>query len=675
MEEIFKRVLDKLADADLWIALGFLAAGTICCLWIGTRKKEQKILRSQIGVAVVLAFLAGAAILVNHVFFQREWPFSKDLTGILVMRIVGDDALNSLQGELVEKLNAELQKDPAGKQIEVHAGHKMVDENNGLAAAHERARATGQPLNAKLVIWGRKIGDKKFYPRITVVGAPKAWSATSERTHDAQKIDELRLPDELVDEPFYLIHFAAGYSYHAQANYKEALPHFEAALRRQGGSPNEIADLQFFSGFCAYALGAGKKDMAAKLQEAIGLYEKAAEAYKEADQKKWAWTQNDLGLAYADFPIGDRTANLQKAIAAYEAALGVSTEKDFPVDWARTQNNLGNAYADLPLGDRAANVQKAIAAHEAALRVRTEKDFPADWARTQNDLGLAYTALPTGDRAANLQKAIAAYEAALRVRTEKDFPVDWAMIQNNLGNTHFELPTGDRATNLQKAIAAYEAALRVKTEKDFPVDWAKAQNNLAAAYTALPTGDRAANLQKAIAAYEAALRVSTEKDFPVNWAATQNNLGYAYYESPTGDRAANLQKAIAAYQAALRVRTEKDFPVEWARTETDLGLAYADLPTGDRTANLQKAIGAYQAALRVRTEKDFPVDWAWTLNKLGLVYAVIPDGNGVENLKSAKACFESALRVYTEKGFPNDHRDAAANLADVERQLRSLSSK
>jgi tetratricopeptide (TPR) repeat protein len=537
MEEIFKRVLDKLADADLWFALGFLAAGTICCLWIGTRKKEQKILRSQIGVAVVLAFLAGAAILVNHVFFQREWPFSKDLTGILVMRIVGDDALNSLQGELVEKLNAELQKDPAGKQIEVHAGHKMVDENNGLAAAHERARATGQPLNAKLVIWGRKIGDKKFYPRITVVGAPKAWSATSERTHDAQKIDELRLPDELVDEPFYLIHFAAGYSYHAQANYKEALPHFEAALRRQGGSPNEIADLQFFSGFCAYALGAGKKDMAAKLQEAIGLYEKAAEAYKEADQKKWAWTQNDLGLAYADFPIGDRTANLQKAIAAYEAALGVSTEKDFPVDWA--------------------------------------------------------------------------------------------MIQNNLGNTHFELPTGDRATNLQKAIAAYEAALCVKTEKDFPVDWAKAQNILAAAYTALPTGDRAANLQKAIAAYEAALRVSTEKDFPVNWAATQNNLGYAYYESPTGDRAANLQKAI----------------------------------------------GAYQAALRVRTEKDFPVDWAWTLNKLGLVYAVIPDGNGVENLKSAKACFESALRVYTEKGFPNDHRDAAANLADVERQLRSLSSK
>jgi hypothetical protein len=81
------------------------------------------------------------------------------------------------------------------EQIEVHAGRKMVDENDGLAAASNRP-----PLNAKLVIWGRKIDDKKFYPRITVMNAPKAWGATSERTRGVQKIDELRLPEELVDE-------------------------------------------------------------------------------------------------------------------------------------------------------------------------------------------------------------------------------------------------------------------------------------------------------------------------------------------------------------------------------------------------------------------------------------------------------------------------------------------
>jgi hypothetical protein len=33
MDEVFKRILDKLAGADFWIALGFLAAGYICWRW------------------------------------------------------------------------------------------------------------------------------------------------------------------------------------------------------------------------------------------------------------------------------------------------------------------------------------------------------------------------------------------------------------------------------------------------------------------------------------------------------------------------------------------------------------------------------------------------------------------------------------------------------------------
>ena len=72
------------------------------------------------------------------------------------MRMEGDDAFNSLQGDLVDNLNVEIQNGPTGKQIEVHAGRKTIDQNDGIAAAHERARAIGQSLNAKLVIWGRR---------------------------------------------------------------------------------------------------------------------------------------------------------------------------------------------------------------------------------------------------------------------------------------------------------------------------------------------------------------------------------------------------------------------------------------------------------------------------------------------------------------------------------------
>jgi tetratricopeptide (TPR) repeat protein len=579
MNKILDRVLDTLKGADYWIAAAFLVAGLISWLWLGkTKRREKKVLNRQIGVSLVLALVAGGAIWANHSFFQREPVFSKDLTGIVVMRIVGDDALDSLRGDLVEKLNAELQKEFARQPIEVHASREMVDENKGLAAAHKRARAIGQRLNAKLVIWGRKIGEKKFYPRITVISAPEHWSGARERTHDVQNITELQLPEELVDEPFYLIHFAAGYSYYAQENYKDALPHLEAALRRKGGLPNELADLQFFTGFCAYSVGGGQKDITAKLQEAIMLYENAAKVYESSEQKKWALIQLNLGAAYRTLPTGDRAVNVQKAIDAYEGALRVYTEKDFPIDWAMTQNNLGNAYSTSPTGDRTANLQKAIAAYEAALRVRTEKDFPTDWAMTQSNLGVAYADLPTGDRAANVQKAIAAHEAALRVRTEKDFPTDWAMSQNNLANAYLALPTGDRAANAQKAIAAYEATtLRVFTEKDFPIDWAMTQNNLGNAYTMLPTGDRTANMQKAIAAYEAALRVRTKKDFPIAWAMTQNNLGIAYAELPTGDHMENLKSAKVCFEAALTVYTESGFPENHRNTSASLAQVMQEL--------------------------------------------------------------------------------------------------
>jgi tetratricopeptide (TPR) repeat protein len=84
------------------------------------------------------------------------------------------------------------------------------------------------------------------------------------------------------------------------------------------------------------------------------------------------------------------------------------------MQWAMTQNNLGNAYQNLPTGDRGENLQRAIACYEAALRVYTEREFPMDWAMTQKNLGIAYGNLSTGDRAENLRRAIACYEAAIR---------------------------------------------------------------------------------------------------------------------------------------------------------------------------------------------------------------------------------------------------------------------
>jgi tetratricopeptide (TPR) repeat protein len=146
---------------------------------------------------------------------------------------------------------------------------------------------------------------------------------------------------------------------------------------------------------------------------------------------------------------------LQQAIGCYEAALRVYTEQDYPYDWAMAQNNLGLAYAALPDGDRSAQLQRAMDGYAAALRVYTEQDSPAKWAMIQCNLGVAYQSLPAGDKGENLAKAAACYEAALRVYTEPNYPYECAMTRSNLALARKE--QGDFAGTRQALLLAAQA--------------------------------------------------------------------------------------------------------------------------------------------------------------------------------------------------------------------------
>jgi hypothetical protein len=157
------------------------------------------------------------------------------------------------------------------------------------------------------------------------VSAPKLSFAPSERTGEVVGIKDVRLPDELVDAPFYLIHFAKGYSYYDQGNTEDALREFQVALSGKGGASNDLADLQFLAGTCYYLLRMSEGDVTVQtrrpikqdekgkvklhhsedaggiltdnLNHAIDLYEKAAVFYKVANQEKWAIAQKFLGIA------------------------------------------------------------------------------------------------------------------------------------------------------------------------------------------------------------------------------------------------------------------------------------------------------------------------------------------------------------------------------------------
>jgi len=183
---------------------------------------------------------------------------------------------------------------------------------------------------------------------------------------------------------------------------------FETGIRESQASENYDAVFGYAASLADYLRIRGRHS------DRLTLALAARAAAENIDSSSVAAADNNLGIAYGDLPIGDRGDNLRRAIACYEAALRVWTERDFPQNWATTQNNLGTAYQKLPTGERGDNLRRAIACYEAALRVRTERDFPQNWAGTQNNLGIAYGDLPTGDRGDNLRRAIACYEAAAR---------------------------------------------------------------------------------------------------------------------------------------------------------------------------------------------------------------------------------------------------------------------
>ena len=272
-----------------------------------------------------------------------------------------------------------------------------------------------------------------------------------------------------------------------------------------------------------------------------------------------------FGSAMSDFPEGDRSENLEAAIASYQAALQVLTRFRHGLQWAETQNLLAIACCKRLQGNRAENLERGIAAYEAALQVFSREEFPEQWSKTQSNLGLAYRQRVSGDKAENLEKAIASHENALLVRTREAFPELWAQTQMNLAADYRQRTNGERGENQALAIAACEAALQVYTGDAYPEERAKTKITLGNIYRELVGGDRAENLEKATLANQEALETFEREAFPSDWARVQTNLGNVYLDR------SQVAEAIACYRAALEVWTPSDYPENCFRAGSNMG--------------------------------------------------------------------------------------------------------
>ena len=325
-----------------------------------------------------------------------------------------------------------------------------------------------------------------------------------------------------------------------------------------------------------------------------------------AERERRAGLHMALGTALTI--LGERESGtdlLERAVAAYNAALEGYTRECVPLDWAMTQNNLGNALATL--GERESGTERleqAVAAYKAVLKEFTREHVPLNWAMTQNNLGTALAVL--GERESSidrLKQAVAAYNAALEEYTRELVPLDWAMTQHNLGNAFLILAECESGTGLlERAVAAYKAALEEYTRERVPRDWARTQHNLGNALLTLGKGESDTDrLKQAVAAYSAALEELTREHVPSDWVMTQDNLGTALLT--LGKREGDtdrLELAVAAYNAVLEEYTRARDPIDWATTQSNLGTALQAL--GDResgTEHLEQAVAAYNAALEV----------------------------------------------------------------------------
>lgn len=185
-EEILRHYLEQAKGFDEIVIVAVTVIAIICWHIVGARNKEEKDrLKQQIRAVAKFVLVGIILIAIHHAIPKKQFP--SDVLGVLVLHIVGDND-GSLQRELVSDLNDELATGTNSPPIEVWAFDYSVEERQGLNEAHDEARKIGMKTKAFFVVWGSKVGESGFSPRITMVNA---LVPAGNRTLMEQEIHEL----------------------------------------------------------------------------------------------------------------------------------------------------------------------------------------------------------------------------------------------------------------------------------------------------------------------------------------------------------------------------------------------------------------------------------------------------------------------------------------------------
>ncbi|MBD0345403.1 MAG: tetratricopeptide repeat protein, partial [Coleofasciculus sp. Co-bin14] len=248
---------------------------------------------------------------------------------------------------------------------------------------------------------------------------------------------------------------------------------------------------------------------------------------------------------FRQFPLGNRSINLEIAITGYEKTLQVYTREAFPNEWAEIQLSLAETYSKRLCGEQAENLEQTLAYLQRALQVITREAFPERWAGIQFVIADIYKKRIRGERAENIEQAIACMEKALKVYIRDAFPERWAIILLSLADAYHARIRGEKLENQKQMIACLEGALQVYIREASPELWAQLQNFLASVYQGHLRGEQSDNLEQVLACIQNVLQVINREASPELWAQIQALLAQALlvsdYQARRGFSANNLE--------------------------------------------------------------------------------------------------------------------------------------
>ncbi len=206
---------------------------------------------------------------------------------------------------------------------------------------------------------------------------------------------------------------------------------------------------------------------------------------KEVDEGLWADTQNLLGIALCEIgeAENDPTA-LDQALAAFDAALTVRTDKSAPLDWLLTvSHKAGLLVAQGKIGRSVEKTEEAIEIYRHIIAVTDPIAMEDHLLSVQNNLGSALGSKgELTNSESDFEQSKEVLLSVLEARSMTLDPTNWANTQINLGTTlaGFASASGD-SDHIRDACRAFRSALSVTSEQQAPRVWAIASGNLCSA--------------------------------------------------------------------------------------------------------------------------------------------------------------------------------------------------